>query len=308
MVYRRFIPTNAIAVATRTLLAAGFIVTGSERHPSHVEIYCERASTFGASVRYLFAITPKGRFDKENLSGVDSTANSEGRTAVFVGPRTDKLQIGWDVFLARLGGAIPSWRALGKEYGDHLKRASLNQPLAGLAGEAWQIFEDLVGDGLEFCLGRRVRRFGGRKRGQAVSDMVAQFPDLALEVIDAKSARRGFDAQWTNLRALVEYTRNQKARQTGNNEVFGALIVSSSFKQKEQSLLETSIRFYAETSTVLAFLSAETLSEMVRELRNQTDMRNSLHWRRILAGGLVSPKGIRDEIRRAKEQRYRGVD
>ncbi len=304
MELHKTIPKESIAVATRTLLAAGFNITGSETHPVHTEIYCERTSTLGALIRYTIAFTRQAEFTQGQVSDIDRIARADGRASVFVGPYTGKLQIGWEVFLSTLGGAIPSWQALGPSYGNQLNICSLNQLPIELNGEPWQLFEDLVADGLEFCLGRRVRRFGGKKRGMAVSDMVAQLPDLCLEVVDAKAAKDGFDAQWQNLRPLVEYTNHQKGRQAGQNEVFGSIVVSSSFQQGLETLQDLSKRFYSETSVNLGFLTATTLLEMVTALKKQIDIRSSIQWRLIFAGGLITPNSIEKEITKAINERY----
>lgn len=298
-----------VAIATRTLLAAGFNVTGSETHPFHIEIYCERTSTLGALIKYTFALTRHEQFTQDQVIGIDRAAMSEGRATVYVGPYAGQLQIGWEAFLSILGGAIPSWRALGPRYDDHITTASLNQLPSGYKGEPWQLFEDLVADGLEFCLGRRVRRFGSKNRGQAVSDMVAQLPDLGLEVVDAKATKDGFDAQWQNLRPLVEYTIHQKGRQGNHNEVFGSVVVSSSFKQDASSLSDLSRRFYSETSVNLGFLTATTLSQTVNLLKENIDIRNGIQWRLIFAGGIISIGSVASEIAKTKSERYpRGID
>ena len=46
-----------VSTATRTLLAAGYEVTGCQRHPQYAEIQCERISKLGPVLRYTFAIT-----------------------------------------------------------------------------------------------------------------------------------------------------------------------------------------------------------------------------------------------------------
>lgn len=45
-----------------------------------------------------------------------------------------------------------------------------------------------------------------------------------------------FNAAISELRALVEYTSNQRARQKGFAEVFGAVIVSKEFDQDAADL------------------------------------------------------------------------
>jgi hypothetical protein len=118
---------------------------------------------------------------------------------------------------------VPSWRALDDTYLSQLETAAKNAKPEGFGGEAWRLFESLVADGLEFCFARKVRRLGAAKRGQKVSDMIALVPEGSVLVLDAKATSTSFNAAISELRALVEYTRNQRARQKGFAEVFGPL-------------------------------------------------------------------------------------
>ena len=57
------------------------------------------------------------------------------------------------------------------DFGPASIEAAKNKTPTWMNGEAWTILDDLTGDGLEFLFGRRVRRFGGRRRGLRMSDM-----------------------------------------------------------------------------------------------------------------------------------------
>ncbi len=296
--------SRSVPVAIRTLLAAGYIVTGSQRHPTHIEIPCHRISRFGVELRFLVAVSVGDEFSVAVADDIRRTATADLRAPVFVGAFSTDQQIGWNDFLEALGGAVPSWRALASSFRRDLLTTARNELPQGGAGAAWAVFEDLVADGFEFCFGRKVRRLGARRPGSAVSDMLAQLPDGALMVIDAKGARAGFDATWPSLRALVEYVRNQQQRQRGHNEVFGAVLVSSEFKQDEQSLSELSKRFLGETSAALAIATADHLADMVDLLRDNVGIRNALKWRHLLSGGVIECNSLEKEIQHALSQRF----
>jgi hypothetical protein len=133
--------------------------------------------------------------------------------------------------------------------------------------------------------------------------MVAQLPDGVLLVVDAKAAAVGFNSNWPSLRPLVEYLNRQKALQHGHNEVFGAVIVSSAFRQSEEELSDLARTFFSETSAALAFVTADLLAEAVAELQDQVAVRNALRSRRVFAGGLLKLQIVREEIRDALSQR-----
>jgi hypothetical protein len=295
----------SVSTATRTLLAAGYEVTDCQRHPQYAEIQCERISKLGPMIRYTFAITDKYAFTGEQIDDIKRIAAGESRAVVLVGGSSNDSNMGWQDFLESMGGAIPSWRALGSEFEQHLRTASRNKLPESFEGEAWQLFEDLVADGLEFILGRRVSRLGGRKRGRLVSDMIAQLPDSRLIVVDAKASGEGFDATWPNLRALAEYVERQKQRQKGHNEVFGAVVVSSVYQQNSEVLNQVSKKFLAETLVALAFLTSDVLADSIELVRNDLTYRNAMQWRLAFSGGPVQFKTINEELKRAKVERYK---
>ncbi|HXL21034.1 MAG TPA: hypothetical protein VOA78_01100 [Candidatus Dormibacteraeota bacterium] len=198
---------------------------------------------------------------------------------------------------------MPSWKALTDEFRDHLEKASKNELPTGLKGEAWWIFECLVADGLEFCFGRRVNRLGGQKRGKRVSDMVAPLPDFRVVVVDAKASGQGFDAGAGSLRALTEYVNKQKQRQQGGGDVVAALVVSSGFVQDESELAAVARTFLGDTRTPLCFMSAGDLWLTVKALRDKPDIRNSVRWHMLLAGGLLQFGQIESEFRAATQER-----
>ena len=196
------------------------------------------------------------------------------------------------------------WRALAPEYENNLLTTGSNRLPAGVTGEAWRLFEDLVADGFELVFGRKVRRMGARKRGQRVSDMITQIPDGAVLVVDAKATAGTFSASISELRALIEYTRMQRLRQRGHNEVFAAVLVAPAFEQDAGGLNGISKQFLAETGVPIAFLPATLLGRMVTLLSQRPDLRTAVHWRSLFSGGLIDVRDFQSELRRADTERY----
>ena len=294
---------DIVPIATRTLLAAGFTISGVDRQPSHIEFKCERASRLGPTVRFLIAITAQPQFSDSQMQQITHAANNQGRLPVMVSIGGTAQQLAWVDFMDILGGAVPSWKALTDEYRDRLKAASENRLPTGMSGEAWWIFESLVADGLEFCFGRRVNRLGGQKRGKRVSDMVAPLPDFRVVVVDAKATGSAFDVGAGSLRALIEYTARQKKRQQAGGDVMAALIVSSAFAQNEQGLAVAAKDFFGEAGTPLCFITADSLWGMVKALRSKPDIRICVRWNMLFSGGLVQAKQVESEIRQAALER-----
>lgn len=300
--------SDLVATCTRTLLASGYVITASSRQPRHIEILCERRVSIGAQVRFLVAITDQPGFAPNELEDLQHVAAQQARALALIASEPGPEQLTDREFLDALGGAIPSWRALTAEYSQSLRIAATNALPPGLVGEPWQVFEDLAADGFEFTFGRRVQRMGGRQRGRAVSDMLAQMPDMALLVIDAKATAAAFDVSTDTLRALGEYVRLQKQRQTGYNEIFSAILVSSGFAQKADRLGEISTRFYADWGVPISMLAADDLAKLVEAVKEQPAVRNAVPWRNVFSGGRVNWSVIGQELKRAAQERYGSTD
>jgi len=198
---------------------------------------------------------------------------------------------------------VPSWRALAPEYEDSLLTTGSNKLPVGVTGEAWRLFEDLVADGFELVFGRKVCRMGARKRGQRVSDMITQIPDGAVLVVDAKATAGAFSASISELRPLIEYTRMQRLRQRGHNDVFAAVLVAPAFEQDAGGLSGVSKQFLAETVVPVAFLQAKQLGLMVKSFSQRPDLRSAVHWRSLFSGGLIEARDFQSELGRAATER-----
>lgn len=293
-----------MAVATRTLRAAGFDITQVTRHASHIEYHCDREDAFGATVRYVIAISssdapsPDTRFTAEE-------ATTNGRTLVLVARAAGPSWLSWDEFLAVLGGAVPTWRALDASYADALRTASRNELPPNTTGEAWRAFEAAVGDGLEFMFGRRVRRMGGVQRFKPLPDMLALTPDDLLLLVDAKAAANGiYQLERPKLRALAEYVDRQRTRQAGGVPLGTAVIVAGRFAPTD-ALDEICNDFLADKQVPLALLEVGTILEVVARLRTDPMIRPRLRWRRLLSRvGLAPIQRFIEEVGAARSETW----
>ncbi len=294
-----------VAIATRTLLFAGYNVAGATRHGQHIEIDCDRVGQLGAVIRYRIAITDTDEFPEEVQFRLAAAARQDARSLVLVGQLGVGNQLGWTEFLDILGGAVPSWRALSDDFPGQFVTLARNELPTEIAGEAWRYFEEAVADAFEFILGRHVQRLGGNRRGQTVSDMIAPLPRSELLVIDAKAAGgKGFSAGWPEMRPLGEYVVRQRVRQGEHNRIAAAVLVSSTFQQGPETLLALSARFNAEFQAPVAFMPAETVLAAVAALTQAPGLRRALRWNQIFSGGLVDDTAICREIADAENERY----
>jgi hypothetical protein len=292
------------ATLTRTLLAAGFAIKGARRQPHHIEIACERYDILGATIPYLLVVCEADEPPAGDLPNIRRSAARAGQVVVLVAQASGPEWLGWSDFLAALGGAVPTWRALGDDYPVILRAVSKTQLPAGLVGEAWEIFEEATADGLEFLFGRRVRRMGGTRRGQRVSDIVALTPDGRVVVVDAKASAKRYDVTWPKLRPLIEYVKAQQARQKGHLEVGGAVVVADGFKQPASVLLELHGEFFNDTRVPITFVDVEVLLSLVAQMTARPDLRSAVAWARLFCrGGRLTGTHVRRELEAADAER-----
>jgi hypothetical protein len=296
-----------VQVATRTLVAAGFIISDFRRGPNHVEYVCERRDSFGIPIPYLIAICDTDEPVESDLTYARRAAQKENRVLVLVARIAGQGWLGWDDFIDTLGGAVPTWRALGREYVDIITVAAKNKKPQELSGEAWQIFEDAVADGLEFIFGHRVKRFGGHRRGQKISDMITRTPDDKILIVDTKASEKAYSVGGPEVRPLTEYVKKQKIRQKGRLDVSAALMVADQFEQDAERLQELSGEFLAETEIPLSFLEVSTLLGIIDALVNNPRARNIIRWAQIFcAGGMVLMEKFNDELSAAIRESHSG--
>jgi len=292
-----------VQIAGRTLRAVGYEIFEFQRTFNRAEFRCCISTKLGATVRFLFVFTSAPQFKSEELTEFRHVAETQGLALISISGVGAEGQVSWADFLRAMGGPVPSWRALQPNYSEVLLTASRNKLPAGESGEAWALFEDLIADGLEFSLGRKVHSFGGRLRGQKVSDLIAQLPEFDLLVVDGKATEKEFDAGWPNLRALAEYVEKQKIRQNGLNRILAAVIFSSAFKQDSKSLRDALDEFMAATGVPLCFMTAGALAFMVELFRKNPELRNAIRWKAVFVGGLIGEPKISKLTEEAKIER-----
>lgn len=287
----------SLGVLVRTLLAAGYRIQDAVRQPLHAELIALSYDELGVDIPYVFAVTDEDTFTQDQLNELRAVATDQRQHLVLIAASQSEGIFSLDGLLARLGGAIPTWRALSSDYVPRLQRLSENQLPSGLTGEAWQLFEEAAADGLEFLFGLRVNRLGSKNRGARVPDGVCRTPDGAILLVDAKAARYGFDATNENLRALKEYATQQVAVQRGQSALSACLIVSSTFQQPPDRLAAIGSEFLADTGVPLGFLCSATLGRMIDLIRPSVRFRNSIRWRRIFCvPGLIDTSVLEREI------------
>lgn len=294
---------DLIARVTRTLLTAGYSISGARRQPRYAEIDCERVGALGALTRVLLVIAGADGLTPEEIEEIQAEAARHHRSPVVVASDPLDGAITTSDFFGALGGEVPRWRAIAPEYGGWIRATATNETPPGLEGEAWALFEELVADGLEFIFGRRVHHLGAKRRGKPLSDLIAETPQRSLLVVDAKATSKEFNATLAELRPLGEYLTRQIARQEGQNPVHGALVVAPGFRHDESQLQDVALRFYAQFGRPVAFCTAGVLAQIVELLRGRPLSRNGMRWPEIMRGGLVKANEVSADLAALDDER-----
>jgi hypothetical protein len=291
-------------VSTRTLIVAGFHIIDFIRHPSHGEYVCTHPDIFGMPIRYVIALYDKAA-NKSDILNAKRIAERKGHIFIAVSKKATADCIKWSNFLEILGGAVPSWRALSDSYSDILISSSKNRVPKNSSGEAWQIFEEATADGFEFLFGHRVRRLGGRKRGEDLSDMITQTPDSIILLVEAKATKSRYNIGKPQIRPLIDYVKRQNVRQRGCSVIGSVIVIANEFRQKAKRLNALSGEFLAETRFPLAFLRVDDFLKMICQMKKNPTLRNSLRWSHIFcSGGLIRYNIFCHELKTANEERY----
>ncbi len=294
-----------IGVAIRTLLAAGFNITGTDRHPSGLEIACTRHDVLGLPIDYRIVLVDGEAPNHEETVHLAKATAEENRRLVVIASAEGPDWLSWHEFLAALGGAVPNWRALAPGFEETYLTLARNESPLDTAVEAWSAFEDATADAFEFLLGVRVNRLGGKKRGKKVSDLVTHIPDPKVLVIDTKAYKDPFDASSGALRALQEYTVRQRHRQgNGGIPLGGAVVVANDFKQNAAAIATIAADFIAATGVPVTFIRARTLVAIVAAVANDSTLRRAIRWSHLLCrSGVLEDTLARTEIDDARDER-----
>lgn len=292
------------AACVRVLFVSGFKITGAETGTSQIEIRCERSDQLGNTVKYIIALTSLDAPPLVEIEALQHEAMNENRIVVPIARLPGANCLGWEDFLEALGGAIPSLRPFEPSYADVLITSSKNEDVPGINAQAWSIFEQAVADGLEFIFGLRVRRLGGIRRGRRVSDILAETPDQRILVVDAKASKNAYEVSTSTERQLTDYVKQAMTFQRGASPVGAAVVVAREFTQDEARLNDVAKEFLADTQVPLSFLPVELLLKMIAALRDNSEIRGAVRWKRIFCqGGLISKQQFEKELGEVRNQR-----
>lgn len=279
--------TDPLDVATplRSLLVSGFHLDASRRMVGHVILDVHRYDQFGIPVNYSIAVfgdvPPPAA-----VRGFLRAAQYNGRLPLLVAPSGDEFcrRLSVDDFCEQLGGVVDYSFLLRPDLPDSLDQLGHNRLPLGMDGKPEDLLEEQVARCLEYLLQKRARRWGGDRRFEPLPDGVAVGQSGLLLLYDAKAHSEGFDLTAAEMRKFHKYVEEFHRRYEEHlGRVHAFLVVSGSFRQREEQLRERSTELYAGCQVALCFLKARELGTVVAEVLKYPEVRGSVDWRRVFA-------------------------
>ena len=286
-----------LALAVRTLLSGGFILSKVQREPGYALIIARRIDEFRVAHRYCFAVF-EDEFAPAQVEAVKIAAKYHGAEPVLVGEGVADLPtLEWDGFISLFGGPIFSLKPFEPRFREHLHELGHNRLPEGLGGKADDLFEVYVRDALEFVLGERVVRYGQERLFEARPDGMVLPSQGFYALYDAKAYGDGYPVTQDSLRQFGSYVKDFSKRYgTYLRRLNSFLVVSGKFAQGDGALDNRSKDFMAEHQVPLSFVTADALGEMIEILSETPVVRRAVNWSRVFSDSVAQPSLVRSEI------------
>ena len=289
-------PPN-LQVAVRTLTIGGFALEKANRFPGYALIFMYRYDEFGVKQQYCFAIFEDPP-EAVQIQAAEIAAKHNKAEIVIIGSTQvrEKPNVMWNRFLNLFGGPVYSYSPLETEFGDCLRQLGFNTLPAVLEGKPDDLFELYVHKALEFIFGCKVHRYGQERRFEARPDGVIIQDRMFSALFDAKAYSNGYDVTLDSIRQFSSYVTEFRSRYSQYFELNAFIVISGSFPHSKKTLEGRSRQFLSETSIPLAFLTAESVVQIIGLLSNFPSARRSINWRKIFVNPVVGPELVQAEL------------
>lgn len=290
-------PGPDLALAARTLLSGGFILSKVQREPGYALLVARRLDEFRVAHRYCFAVF-EDEFAPAQIETVKIAAKYHGAEPVLVGEGVADLPtLEWDEFVSLFGGPIFSLKPFEPRFREHLRELGHNRLPEGLEGKADNLFEVYVREALEFVLGERVVRYGQERLFEARPDGVVLPSRGFYALYDAKAYGDGYPVTQDSLRQFGSYVEDFSKRYGSYLQRMNSfLVISGKFAQGDKALDERSREFIAEHQVPLCFVTADALGEMIEILSETPVIRRTVNWSRVFSDSVARPPMVRAEV------------
>lgn len=289
----------------RTLMGSRFQLVSGTRKPSYMLLEMDRYDEFGHKSPYMFAHCERKLAEAEIL-GLKSIADGKGIPLIVIGEidgtNYDVICMSESKLFGKLGGSIQSFLPLEPDYGEHLTILGRNSLPSGLQGEADDLFEIYVQQGLEFLLQERVVRYGQERNFEVVPDGLIASNSFVF-LYDCKAAKDGYAFSRDSIRQFSDYVKLFNERYSAHAPRIHSFLVVSGFFKSPNTLLDRSQELYAECQVPLACLTSDEMRSIVELFTAQPTYRRSVDWKKILSSVIVTADAVHKNLEERKKDK-----
>lgn len=285
-----------IITAVNTLTTAGFVLSSATRNPGNIILHTYRYDEFGTIQKYCFLIS-EDLITSNAVFGAQIAANHQKETLIIVGhSEVECPHIEWRDFVNLFGGPIISSSPLEPNFSDNLIELGHNKLPYGLIGKPDDLFEIFVHAALEFILGGKVLRYGQARLFEQCPDGLAIPSPRFAALYDAKASELGYVITADTIRQFESYIKSFNAKYSAWYKLNSFIIVSSTFKNMDETLEERAQELLAKTGVPLSCLTSSTLGEIIELFKQSPLMRYGIDWSRIFISFVVKAKEVEKQI------------
>jgi|SRR5882724_9300820 len=298
---------SKIPTIINTLIGSGFHLQNLSSKPSYLLLRVYRRDEFGIAQPYVLAYSGDTVLKAPAIAGLHKVALNDDAPLVIIGAAesapADVPVLTLEQFTGRMGGAVTSVLPLEAEYPTQLAELGLNKKPPGLRGRTDDLFEAYVHAGLQFILQGRVIRYGQDRLFEAVPDGVVLGRESIQLLYDCKAYKNGYPISRDSIRQFADYVRTFHGRyESYVGRLHSFLVVSGKF-QSDSTLEARSRELYSECQVPLAFMTAETLGQVVTLLNNAPRYRQSIDWNVVLSSVIIKTKAVQAQLRARKKDK-----
>jgi hypothetical protein len=270
-------------------------------------VHIRKRDGLGAEAKAVLLLAPDA--SAALAQRVQGEANRYGGVCIYITTDPQK-PLGFDCsytlgeFFAVLGGEVSVDRILRADLREVLVELGHNRLPQGFVGSPDDLLEDYSKECLQFLLECPVRRYGQERKFEKRPDGLALGRrDLNL-FFDSKAYGDRFHPSADDIRRFATYVddfNNAYAAFVGCISTF--VVISGSFSENREAVLEKSNDLLALCHTPLSCISSATLAEMVQLSRSAGQARGTVDWKRVFVPGLVETSRLESQLSKVQKDR-----
>lgn len=216
-------------------------------------------------------------------------------------------QIGTDItesqFFDKLSTVIDPGVYLNSDLENILEKLGHNELPQNMKGVAADLLEAYSKECLQFLLGGKGRRYGKERSFESLPDGAILGKGVNI-LFDAKAYKNGFNPSADDLKRFQSYINDFNRKYAHFSEkIFSFVVVSGHFEVGEDALDDRSRELYEMCQTTLSFFTTKTLATITKIITENSELIDSLNWKRVLSHSIPNERLIMEQISKIKKDK-----